>query len=235
MTSLALININLIADYIIIKSAEFEEDLSVLKLHKLLYYVQSWYLALYGKPLFDEKFQAWVHGPVSRTIYDRFRASKSSYSAVTEEDVSTDLDTLNEALTEAVKEHIDNVLESYGAFSGTQLEHLSHQEEPWLNARKGLNPLTRSEREISEDDMKKYYHKLLISSWECNQFRIKIGLCLLKIILKDTTKFLNLVWLAQRFLALLSQEKEFQYHLSRLKMSCGVLVFHTGDKLIILV
>ena len=80
-------NINDVCDYIILQLSEAGEYLNNLKLHKLLYYVQAWHLAFYGERLFDGGFQAWIHGPVNREIYDRFKETKSLYSEVDENDI----------------------------------------------------------------------------------------------------------------------------------------------------
>jgi uncharacterized phage-associated protein len=47
-----------VADYIIWSSHEAGSFISNLKLQKLLVYVQAWHLAVFGRPLFPEKFQA---------------------------------------------------------------------------------------------------------------------------------------------------------------------------------
>ena len=41
-----------------------KESMTHLKLQKLCYYAQAWYLTIYGQRLFNEEFQAWLHGPV---------------------------------------------------------------------------------------------------------------------------------------------------------------------------
>ncbi|OQY42717.1 MAG: hypothetical protein B6240_13665 [Desulfobacteraceae bacterium 4572_87] len=43
--------------------------ISNLKLQKLVYYAQGFYLALYDEPLFNEPIEAWTHGPVIRELY----------------------------------------------------------------------------------------------------------------------------------------------------------------------
>ena len=151
------VDINSVADYLCFRLSEEGSGSSQLKLHKLLYYVQSWHLALYDQPLLDEKFQAWIHGPVSRKIYDRFKDTKNMFSPITAEDIESDFSGLN---TQAIY-HIDEVLEVYGDYSGTQLEELTHSEEPWIKARQGLSRFERSERIISEEDMKNYYKQRL--------------------------------------------------------------------------
>src|ERR1700735_720713 len=53
-----------------------------MKLQKLLFYAHAWYLALFGKPLFDEGFEAWPWGPVVRDVY--FQTKDFGRSEVTE-------------------------------------------------------------------------------------------------------------------------------------------------------
>ncbi|MFI5930904.1 Panacea domain-containing protein [Actinoplanes sp. NPDC051494] len=40
-------------------------------LQKLVYYSQSWHLALLGEPLFRDTIQAWRDGPVTLTLWDQ--------------------------------------------------------------------------------------------------------------------------------------------------------------------
>lgn len=154
-----MLNINDVCDYLINRFSESNESLSNLKLQKLLYYIQAWYLAFYNKPLFNSKFQAWIHGPVSRDIYNRF-SSKNLYSSITSDDIK-DSDFINRLDSNHIK-HINVVLESYGGLADYQLEEMSHQEEPWLSAREGYRPSQRCEVTIEEEIMTKYY-KMRIS------------------------------------------------------------------------
>ena len=41
-----------------------DKKITNLKLQKLVYYSQAWFLGIYQKPLFSDKIEAWVHGPV---------------------------------------------------------------------------------------------------------------------------------------------------------------------------
>jgi uncharacterized phage-associated protein len=144
-------------DYIIVKLDEAGEHLSHLKLQKLLYFVQAWHLAINKAPLFNGKFQAWVHGPVNRQIYDRFKDVKSLYSGVTVADIRPGFNI--DALDRACKLHIDGVLDVYAPFSGSELEDLTHQEEPWIEARKGYSAAQRCEAELNEETMASFYRK----------------------------------------------------------------------------
>lgn len=142
-------------DYIILKVRSADAGLSLLKLHKLLYYAQAWHLAFYGKPLFDGRFQAWVHGPVNRELYDRFRDTKSLYSDVTFTDIREGFNP--DSLQPDERGHVDSVLETYAKYSGVQLEAMTHREEPWIRAREGYQPSERCSVEIDEGVMARYH------------------------------------------------------------------------------
>jgi uncharacterized phage-associated protein len=149
-------SINQISDYVIFRcKAEGNSDLSALKLQKLLYYIQAWHLAFYGTKAFDGDFQAWIHGPVNRDIYDLYKDTKYLYSEMTINDVK-DADVINK-IEDSLKIHVDTILDSYASFSATQLEIMTHQEEPWIEARQGYQANQRCENIISEASMQKYY------------------------------------------------------------------------------
>lgn len=150
-------NINSVCDYVIFRTTgEGNGSLSHLKLQKILYYIQSWSLAFDKTPLFNGKFQAWIHGPVNREIYDRFKDTKYIYSSIDMKDV-TQKDLNFPDLGEADKDHINAVLETYAPFTDSQLEKMTHDEQPWLEARDGYEPFQRCEEEIKELTMQNYY------------------------------------------------------------------------------
>ena len=151
-------DINLITDYTIWRldgDSESESDLINLKLQKLLYYIQAWHLAFTEAPLFDGKFQAWIHGPVNRAIYDRFKFNKTLYSSIGIEDISSEFK--EDLIDENSKVIINNVLDIYAQYSGYQLELMTHREEPWLKARAGYTEMQRCENEIDERLMHSFY------------------------------------------------------------------------------
>lgn len=135
------------------------------KLQKLIYYVEAWNL-VYLNSIYDENIEAWVHGPVVREVYDKYK--KFGYSQIIQDYsegscASKELRKLEKSLdiTEDKRELIETVLEKYGALSSFQLELLVHQERPWLEAREGLGPTDKCNKHISRDTMKKYYNGLI--------------------------------------------------------------------------
>ncbi len=62
-----------IADYFIWLANNTGSFISNLKLQKLVYYAQAWYLAIHDQPLFNEEFEAWIHGPVIPVLYQKYK------------------------------------------------------------------------------------------------------------------------------------------------------------------
>ena len=148
-------DINGVADYLTLKACSAGTGLNVIKLQKLAYYSEAWHLAIYSRPLTGAEFQAWIHGPVNRELYDRFKDTKSLYSTVSVNDISQGFDP--DKYDKQQISHLDDVLEAYAAFTGSQLEEMTHREQPWLTAREGYRSTERCEVVISPEEMKAYY------------------------------------------------------------------------------
>ena len=152
-------DVNPIADYIILRLTSDEENTLInLKLQKLLYYLQAWSLGITKEPFLNCKFEAWVHGPVCRELYNRFRTSKTLYSFTSKDDVDT-IDTSYLDICEEDKAFINYILDNYAGFSGTELEVMTHKEQPWIEARHGIGPMESCNEVISEDTMRDFYGK----------------------------------------------------------------------------
>lgn len=151
-------DVNDIADYIILVLNQDEDfPLPNLKLQKLVYYVQAWALGIMGKRFMNEKFQAWIHGPVSPILYTRFKSTKTLYASIRPDDViNKDVLAIFSTNSDDAR-FINFILENYAGCSSNQLEAMSHSEDPWIEARKGYRPTERCTEEISEETMQKYY------------------------------------------------------------------------------
>ena len=138
-----------------------KEAMTHKKLQKLCYYVQAWGLALYNKELIDSEFQAWVHGPVSRELYNKYRSNGW-------EDIPK-LESFQPCNTQFFSDEknlhlLDSVWLTYGDKSGNELEALTHQEAPWINARKKAEVKENEpcNEIILSDDMKVFYKSIYI-------------------------------------------------------------------------
>ena len=136
-----------IADWILSKiNKEAGDTISPLKLQKLLYYCQAWHYTIFDKKLFDERIEAWAHGPVVPSQYKRFAFMRcyDPIPAVFEPNSETE-SLLNE------------VMEIYLEHTAGYLEQLTHKEMPWKKTRGNLEPYAASNKEITLDLMKEYY------------------------------------------------------------------------------
>jgi uncharacterized phage-associated protein len=130
---------------------EHGDCLTNLKLQKLVYYTQAWYLGINGTPLFKDDFQAWIHGPVIPSLYQRFK--KFGFNDITEQPPKV-------SCPETIIGHIQEVLKVYSGYSAYQLEQMTHNEDPWKLARKGIPDDANSKATIKKTDMKVFYAKL---------------------------------------------------------------------------
>jgi uncharacterized phage-associated protein len=131
-----------------------KEAMAHKKLQKLCYYAQAWFITLRDIRLSDAIFEAWVHGPVSPALYERFK--QYGYSTI------RIIDDYLPPITEEDIELLENVWQTYGEYTGNALEALSHSEQPWIIARNGYAPNERCSVPISLESMKAYYEAIYI-------------------------------------------------------------------------
>jgi len=122
------------------------EGITNLKLQKVLYLAQAYYLAKLGKPLFAEKLEAWEYGPVVPEVYRKLKRNGSN-PIIAEEDKST--------LSEEDKEVLEKVWGSFGSYSASRLVDIVHAHTPWKEA------FASADKTISHKALKDYYSPLL--------------------------------------------------------------------------
>ncbi len=130
------------------------EEVTPLSLQKLLYFIQGVYSALYGEPIFSEDCRAWVHGPVYPEVYELFKNFK--YNPIDDERFAL-IEGSEDALTDEEKMVIDLVVNTFGIYGGKALERITHNEEPWLEARKGYGDDIPSDEILTKESIKEYY------------------------------------------------------------------------------
>lgn len=128
------------------------ESMTHKKLQKLCYYAKAWYLAIYDENIITESFEAWVHGAVQPSLYQKYKIYGFGYIPQNNNE---------EDIPETFHSFAREIYDSYGNLNGDELEQLNHTEMPWLKARGDLKPWQGSNNIISEDDMKIYYRSLM--------------------------------------------------------------------------
>jgi uncharacterized phage-associated protein len=140
-------NVHDVAAYIL----KHRGSMTAMKLQKLVYYSQAWGLVWDEEPLYPERIRAWANGPVVRELYDahkgQFRVSEHGCGNP-------------DALDNDQRATVDSVLKFYGGMPSQQLSDLTHREAPWRDARVGLEPGERGNREITHEAMAEYYGSL---------------------------------------------------------------------------
>lgn len=142
-----------VAQYIVDWFAQKHQHVTTIKLQKLVYYAQAWSLVWDDSPLFDEDFQAWVNGPVVRSLFDD---TKGYYYCPT-----TIVGANSSKLNANQRDTLNKVLEYYGDLTSSELVQLSHSEAPWKYARGDLAPLAPSSSIISKVSIANYYSGLI--------------------------------------------------------------------------
>lgn len=143
-----------VARYLVhLASWEEEPDfLTHLRLQKLLYYVQGWSLALRNKPMFDGRIEAWAHGPVVKEMYPIL-------AAFGDNPILPSVIGYPGSLNQDECEFIQSVWVAYRGYSASSLRQMTHNEAPWKNARAGLGPVDRCDKEITQAAMKTFFSR----------------------------------------------------------------------------
>jgi len=146
-TTATAVSVHDVATYIVAQT----RPVTAMKLQKLVYYAQAWSLVWDQRPMFKESIEAWANGPVVPALYDRHRGQ----FVITEWPHG---DPQN--LDAEARETIDAVLSLYGNKDSQWLSNLTHQEDPWKDARVGLRPGDKGNKEITHAAMAEYYGAL---------------------------------------------------------------------------
>jgi uncharacterized phage-associated protein len=122
------------------------DNMTLLKLQKLLYYAQGFYLAMHGgEPLFDEPIEARDNGPAVPQIDQAFKHDDRN---PIERPAHFD----PQDYPPEVRELLDAVYQIYGQFTAWKLRDLTHQEPPWRD--------TPRQGEIQRESLRAFFETL---------------------------------------------------------------------------
>ena len=144
-----------ITDYLISKGIKEGIPLTNKRLQKLLYYIQAWHLAIRRQPIFEDKIEAWIHGPAIRSIYEKYKSFVANpIDKISNPQIAKELDN-------SIIKFVDRIVKAYAPYDTATLEYMTHIEEPWQIARKGLEANESSNNEITQASMMTYYSNRL--------------------------------------------------------------------------
>lgn len=120
---------------------ESGDNITNLKLQKLLYYAQGLHVAMNGEVLFDDPIEAWDLGPVVPNVYHKTKTNKADPIARPE-----DFD--RDQYAPEIREFLDAIMSAYGQYAASKLSEMTHREAPWLETRRNVEIDIRLLREF---------------------------------------------------------------------------------------
>lgn len=142
-----------------------ENDITPMKLVKLVYIAHGWHVGITGNALIDENPEAWKYGPVIPRIYHYFKSF--GRNRIKLDDIPENFD---DCLPNNIQNFLSKIWEEYGKYSGIELSAKTHQVgTPWyitwhnlLEMNKRNNGLGIISTQIPDNLIKDYYEKKLL-------------------------------------------------------------------------
>ena len=114
-----------VANYLVYLLSGECDDLSNMKLNKLLYYAQGQCLLQTGEPLFDDVIEAWDHGPIVDAVYHKYQACRDE--SIKDYDLE-----LARKMPEENADLLINIAREYSGYTASALRNKTHVHNgPW--------------------------------------------------------------------------------------------------------
>ncbi len=136
-----------VAEYVITYSECKDYGISNLKLQKILYLIQTYFLIHTKKPCFPEEMEAWDFGPVIPEVYRKYKQFGSADIQIN----CLSLEETQKIFGKEDRERIDAVIDNFADFSATDLTTLTQNQMPWIEA------FNRKEKVIRCEDILEYF------------------------------------------------------------------------------
>ncbi|EZP41427.1 Panacea domain-containing protein [Janthinobacterium lividum] len=166
-----MLTIEQVADHVLDMSPY--KGLSNRELQKILYFAQGFHLAKFGEPLFAETLYAWDFGPVSNTIWHKYKGyGYNTIAAPAKEKLA--------AIPKDLAVFLCALVLTFGAINQTDLIEFSHADTPWASSyipqankilekdviRTYFSAFESIEEYIEFSKLKLAFHKLIIQREE---------------------------------------------------------------------
>jgi uncharacterized phage-associated protein len=123
-----------VGNYFIAKSEIDNKDITKfdlmtnMRLQKLVYYAQGVYTSIVGAPLFSDPIEAWTFGPVSPTLYQKFKQYEKNQ-------IQTDIlfEEVKKQFSETDLNVLDIIYKIFSSFSTQKLVQMSRNDKAWLD------------------------------------------------------------------------------------------------------
>ena len=117
--------------------------MSNMKLQKILYFIQAYFLAACNRPCFDAQIEAWDFGPVVPEAYHEYKQFGSvdiprivSYIEENQNDIlASKVKPFNDdTISREDRKMIDAVVDRFADYSASDLTAITHHQAPWTDA-----------------------------------------------------------------------------------------------------
>ena len=135
-----------LASQVFVGDNKEREGITNLKLQKILYFAQAYYLAKLSRPLFSEKIEAWEYGPVVPVVYDLYKKNGNGTILLEKDEASISVED---------KENLKRIWDLFGGYSAGRLVDIAHAHSPWREA------YNSEDKTISHKSIGEYYTPLL--------------------------------------------------------------------------
>lgn len=160
-----MLNVLDVSRYIINYSNRKNYDITNLRLQKLLYFIQAYYLVSTEKqePCFSERIIAWDFGPVILEAYREFKCYgggsipniNSYYEHNGIEILFSERMTFDENIIPTIdKRRIEKVVDYFSKYSTTSLVKITHNQDPWCKTYE-----KQKNKEITKEAIREYFTK----------------------------------------------------------------------------
>ena len=151
-----MIESNIFAEILVAHAAQKGISVCPMKLQKLAYYCQGYYLSCTGDPLLSGDFEAWDYGPVHPAIYRQYNHLGRSVIPAPQDWQMPDM-------SDVATSVISFVLEKFGPIGAWALSVKTHGESPWLE---NVCEITKkpNSKPISKDTIKAHFTNELMKA-----------------------------------------------------------------------
>lgn len=136
-----------VAEYVIVYSESKDCGISNLKLQKILYLIQSYFLIQTKNPCFSEDIEAWDFGPVIPDVYRKYKQFGSTDIQVR----CRNLKEIEKGFEKEDRKRIEEVVDRFADFSAADLTNLTQNQTPWIEA------FDRRKKVIRCEDILEYF------------------------------------------------------------------------------
>ena len=154
-----------ISRYVINYSNDKGYGISNLKLQKILYFIQAFFLTKTAKrvPCFYQRIEAWDFGPVIPEAYREYKQYGSSNIPTIRSFIKFDQENIwdiqrinynSNVIADEDKAMINLVVDKFSEYSATDLVELTHNQAPWSNAY-----VPYKNNEITIEDIREYFNE----------------------------------------------------------------------------